>query len=60
MHVSEAVNQCDQNAATQEKYILEEAQRKATKERKAKMEEWVPKLFERDIITGEWVYKYSE
>ena len=60
MHVSEAINSCDQNAATNEKSILEDCQRREAKERKAKMEEWVPVLFERDEITGDWVYKYAE
>ena len=48
------------HTATQEKYILEERQRKEAKERKAKMVEWVPSLFERDLITGDWMYKYVE
>ena len=58
--VSEAVSQGDQNAATQEKFLLEEAQRQGAKERKAKMIEWMPRLFERDTITGDWMYKYAE
>jgi len=59
-HVSAAILQGDQVAATNEKFILEEAQRKNAKERKAKMEEWSPCLFERDLLTGDWVYKYAE
>lgn len=59
-HVSEAVIKGDQQAATHEKFILEDAQRKSARERKAKMLEWVPRLFERNDITGDWVYKYSE
>lgn len=58
--VTDALSKLDQNAATQEKFFLEDAQRKATKERKAKMEEWIPRLFEQDPITGDWVYKYLE
>ena len=34
-----------QEAATQEKFVLEEAQRAAAKERKATCTEWVPKFF---------------
>ena len=34
-----------QEAATQEKFVLEEAQRAAAKERKASGAEWVPKYF---------------
>ena len=60
MHVTEALSKSDQTAATHEKFLLEDAQRKATKERKAKMENWVPGLFERDPITGDWLYKYLE
>ena len=50
----------DMHSATQEKFILEERQRQEAKERKMKMVDWVPNLFERDNITGEWVYKYIE
>lgn len=50
----------DMHRATQEKYILEERQRQEAKERKAQMIEWVPKLFERDSITGDWIYKHIE
>ena len=48
------------HSATQEKFILEERQRQEAKERKMKMIDWTPDLFERDNITGEWVYKYIE
>ncbi|XP_038611945.1 oxysterol-binding protein-related protein 8 isoform X3 [Tachyglossus aculeatus] len=58
--VTRAINAKDQTEATQEKYILEEAQRKATKERKAKGEEWTCRLFEQDSISGEWQYKYAD
>ena len=58
--MSEAVVSNDMHSATQEKFILEERQRQEAKERKMKMVEWVPNLFERDNITGEWVYKYIE
>jgi len=50
----------DQSAATNEKCLLEEEQRRLSRERKAKMEEWRPRLFERNLITGDWVYKYAE
>ncbi|XP_069132132.1 oxysterol-binding protein-related protein 8-like isoform X1 [Argopecten irradians] len=56
-HVSDAVVINDMTNATQEKFILEERQRKEARERKAKMEDWVPRLFERDLLTGDWVYK---
>lgn len=59
-HVSAAIIRGDQVAATEEKTILEEAQRKAAKERQIKLEKWSPKHFVQDIVTGEWVYKYAE
>lgn len=59
-HVTRAINNKDQAEATQEKCVLEEAQRKAAKERKAHDEEWVCRLFEQDPLTGEWNYKYAE
>ena len=58
--VTEALNRGDVQEATQEKYILEEEQRKGHKERKIKMVEWIPKMFERDDITGDWIYKHME
>ncbi|RXM29120.1 Oxysterol-binding protein-related protein 8 [Acipenser ruthenus] len=59
-HVTQAIHNKDQMEATNEKYILEEAQRKATRERKAKCEEWKCRLFEQDPITGEWQYRYAD
>ncbi|XP_038008994.1 oxysterol-binding protein-related protein 8 isoform X3 [Motacilla alba alba] len=58
--VTKAINNKDQTEATQEKYILEEAQRKSAKERKLKDEEWTCKLFDQDPVTGEWHYKYAD
>jgi len=59
-HVSEAIISGDQAAATHEKFLLEESQRREAKERKAKLEDWMPRLFERNELTGDWVYKYAE
>ncbi|KAK7084056.1 Oxysterol-binding protein-related protein 8 [Halocaridina rubra] len=58
--VSAAIKNEDQVAATEEKTILEEAQRSAARERKAKCEEWVPKYFAQDPVTGVYVYKHSD
>ncbi|XP_077330275.1 oxysterol-binding protein-related protein 8 isoform X1 [Lithobates pipiens] len=58
--VTKAINNKDQTEATQEKFVLEEAQRKAAKERKAKGEEWLCHLFEQDPIAGEWHYKFAD
>nr|XP_006812325.1 PREDICTED: oxysterol-binding protein-related protein 8-like [Saccoglossus kowalevskii] len=60
IHVTEAINKGDQVEATKEKTILEEAQRQAKNERKAKRQEWLPRLFEQDDITGEWLYKHAD
>ncbi|GCC36771.1 hypothetical protein chiPu_0015269 [Chiloscyllium punctatum] len=59
-HVTHAIHNKDQNEATNEKFVLEETQRKAAKQRKAKGEEWVPRLFEQELVTGEWQYKYAD
>lgn len=58
--VTKAINNKDQTEATQEKFVLEEAQRKSAKERKAKGEDWLCHLFEQDPIAGEWQYKFAE
>jgi len=58
--VSDSILRSDQTTATNEKCLLEEDQRRLSRERKAKMEEWRPRLFERNLITGDWVYKYAE
>ncbi|NWH74550.1 OSBL8 protein, partial [Piaya cayana] len=58
--VTRAINNKDQTEATQEKYVLEEAQRRSAKERKLKGEEWTCKLFDQDAVTGEWHYKYAD
>uniref|UniRef100_A0A8D3AY84 Oxysterol-binding protein n=1 Tax=Scophthalmus maximus TaxID=52904 RepID=A0A8D3AY84_SCOMX len=59
-HVTRAIHNKDQTEATNEKFFLEEAQRKSARERKAKCEEWIPALFEQDPITGEWHYRYAD
>lgn len=59
-NVSEAVIQSDMHRATEEKYILEERQRQEARERKVQNIQWVPKLFEQDPITGDWIYKYVD
>ena len=43
--VTNAINNDDQNAATEEKTKLEEAQRERAKERKMMGQEWLPKYF---------------
>ena len=45
-HVSAAIEKDDQHAATEQKFILEEAQRAAAKERKALEAIWIPRYFD--------------
>lgn len=62
-HVSFSPN-IFQEKATNEKFILEEAQRKGHRERREAGVEWIPKLFERDPAApnaiNRWLYKYRE
>nr|XP_050856519.1 oxysterol-binding protein-related protein 8 isoform X1 [Vespula vulgaris]XP_050856520.1 oxysterol-binding protein-related protein 8 isoform X1 [Vespula vulgaris] len=58
--VTQAINRDDQFAATEAKTQLEEAQRERAKERKSVGQEWVPKYFVQDIITGNWVYRHAD
>ncbi|XP_045481255.1 oxysterol-binding protein-related protein 8 isoform X2 [Harmonia axyridis] len=59
-HVSAAILREDMIAATEEKTILEEAQRARSKERKAKCEDWLPNHFQQDLKSGRWVYMHSD
>lgn len=52
-HVIAAIENDDQVAATEEKTVLEEAQRNAAKERKALCVDWIPAQFQQDIVTGQ-------
>ncbi|KAF4079937.1 hypothetical protein AMELA_G00184060 [Ameiurus melas] len=59
-HVTRAILNKDQTEATNEKFVLEEAQRKCARERKLKNEQWKPVLFEQDAISGDWHYRYAD
>ncbi|XP_058455570.1 oxysterol-binding protein-related protein 8 isoform X4 [Malaya genurostris] len=59
-HVAAAIRRDDQVGATEEKTALEEAQRMAAKERKATCTEWIPLLFQQDLVTGQYHYKYAD
>ncbi|XP_067656218.1 oxysterol-binding protein-related protein 8-like isoform X1 [Haliotis asinina] len=59
-NVSDAVISNDMHRATEEKHFLEERQRKDARERKAKLQEWMPKFFERDLITADWIYRHID
>ena len=59
--VSAAIRQENQELATSEKTILEEAQRNATKMRMAHNDTWIPRCFELDPVTGEsWHYRHAD
>ncbi|XP_036390764.1 oxysterol-binding protein-related protein 5-like isoform X1 [Megalops cyprinoides] len=57
-HVTSAIVNRDQERATQEKFVLEEAQRQEARERGNKP--WTPHLFTLDPISNEWRYKYAD
>ncbi|OXB74132.1 UNVERIFIED_CONTAM: hypothetical protein H355_004469 [Colinus virginianus] len=59
-HVTSAINKGDQHKATQEKFVLEEEQRNAARERRDNGTEWKPLLFRHDAMTNEWRYKYED
>lgn len=57
-HVTEAITEKDQNKATQEKFVLEEAQRQEARERADRP--WNPRLFTFNTDTNEWHYRHAE
>ncbi|XP_053097730.1 oxysterol-binding protein-related protein 8 isoform X4 [Pangasianodon hypophthalmus] len=58
--VTRAILNKDQTEATNEKFVLEEAQRKSARERKLKNEQWKPVLFDQDASSGDWHYRYAD
>lgn len=56
--MTRAILDRDQLRATQEKFVLEDAQRKEARERGDKA--WTPRFFQQDPVTSEWIYKHSE
>uniref|UniRef100_A0A2I3RGC9 Oxysterol-binding protein-related protein 5 n=1 Tax=Pan troglodytes TaxID=9598 RepID=A0A2I3RGC9_PANTR len=59
-HVTRAISKGDQHRATQEKFALEEAQRRRARERQESLMPWKPQLFHLDPITQEWHYRYED
>ncbi|RWS31600.1 Oxysterol-binding protein-related protein 8-like protein [Leptotrombidium deliense] len=59
-NVSAAIQRGDQFAATEEKTILEEAQRKGFRERQLNNETWVSKNFVQDLFSCEWIYQHAD
>lgn len=61
--VSEAIADANQAAATREKSVLEDEQRRVHKELDEKQEVWQPRYFELDATSvnpHSWVYKYKD
>jgi hypothetical protein len=58
--VSEAIKNCDQNLATEEKTIIESRQREKEFERKQKFTEYKSKFFTYDSLNKEWLYNYFD
>ncbi|KAL4613464.1 oxysterol-binding protein-related protein 5-like isoform X1 [Arapaima gigas] len=56
--VTNAILSQDQERATQEKFVLEEAQRREARERGQKA--WTPQLFTLDPASNEWRYRYAD
>ncbi|KAM6159008.1 oxysterol-binding protein-related protein 5 isoform 2-T2 [Rhynchocyon petersi] len=59
-HVTKAIGEGDQHKATQEKFILEEAQRRRALERQQTLTPWTPRLFYLDPATEEWRYRHED
>ncbi|XP_011785547.1 PREDICTED: oxysterol-binding protein-related protein 5 [Colobus angolensis palliatus] len=59
-HVTRAIGKGDQHRATQEKFALEEAQRRRARERQESLTPWKPQLFHLDPVTQEWHYRYED
>ncbi|XP_061078388.1 oxysterol-binding protein-related protein 5-like isoform X2 [Conger conger] len=57
-HVTSAIVGREQERATQEKFVLEEAQRKEARERGDRP--WIPLLFTLDPASNEWRYKHAD
>ncbi|KAM5248132.1 oxysterol-binding protein-related protein 5 [Ctenodactylus gundi] len=58
-HVTKAILQGDQHRATEEKFVLEEAQRQRSRERQQSLTPWKPQLFHQDPLTQEWRYRHE-
>ncbi|XP_053211143.1 oxysterol-binding protein-related protein 8-like [Panonychus citri] len=59
-NVTNAIIKGDQIAATDEKTILEEEQRRGARERLMNKESWTSRNFIHDLCSGDWVYKHLD
>ncbi|KAJ8271456.1 hypothetical protein COCON_G00103150 [Conger conger] len=57
-HVTSAISSRDQERATQEKFVLEEAQRQEARERGDRA--WSARLFTLDPASNQWRYKHAD
>ncbi|XP_004713661.2 oxysterol-binding protein-related protein 5 isoform X3 [Echinops telfairi] len=60
LQVSRAINEGDQQRATQEKFVLEQAQRRRTLRHQQACAPWTPRLFCLDPATHEWRYLHED
>ena len=58
--VSAAIRQENQELATSEKTVLEEAQRTATRSRMSRDETWAARSFELEPVSGSWQYRHAD
>lgn len=58
--VTQAINNQDQVTATEQKSVLEDAQRQRAKLLHESGQQWKPKYFEFDCSEQEWIYKYLD
>lgn len=58
--MTEAIKNNDQVAATDEKTVVEQAQRVKVKARIESGGDYKPFLFEMDHNSGSWIYKHAE
>uniref|UniRef100_A0A5F8GHU8 Oxysterol-binding protein n=1 Tax=Monodelphis domestica TaxID=13616 RepID=A0A5F8GHU8_MONDO len=59
-HVTSAIHKGDQLKATQEKFVLEEEQRRRARERQEALLDWKPRLFLQDPSSHEWRYRHED
>uniref|UniRef100_A0A5S6QNA9 Oxysterol-binding protein n=1 Tax=Trichuris muris TaxID=70415 RepID=A0A5S6QNA9_TRIMR len=60
MAVSEAIKESDQAKATEEKTKIEDDQRQRARELANMGEDYQPRMFELDSVSGQWLYKHAD
>lgn len=59
-HVSQCIASDDQQGATEQKFVLEEAQRAAARDRQATNSDWNTKHFLMDNNSSDYMYRYAD